>query len=310
MYYQRKEFRKIFAGLQMAAAGAMAIALATAPMSRAQSCDPPPTGTMVAWYSFDQTGPLSTAGQYTSANLATQNSGAWTSPTLPVAVVAGEVAGALNFNGNSYIDTPDSIVTNFGPALAATCSGGDYSTCQGNFSMDAWVNLTTVPLSGVNVIFDKRNTSEIGYSFYLYGQPGEENGYPWMGLQLGDRAHGYHNYGSAPLDPGTGNPNTGLVGLTANAWHHVAVTVPRRGTTGILWYLDGYLVTSPTNIPTQTGTLVNNVPLRIGANGPANGGGSYFNGSLDELQIFNRVLTATEVLDIYNALSSGQCKPL
>ena len=309
MYYEQKRFRQIFAGLQLAAFSAMAAAMATAPIARAGTCDPAPTGTMVAWYPFDQTGPLNAAGQFTSANLATQNSAAWTSPTLPVAV-AGEVSGGLSFNGNSHIDAPDSIVTNFGPAGGATCAGGDYSTCQGNFSMDAWVNLTTVPLSGVNVIFDKRPSSEIGYSFYLYGQPGEDGGYPWMGLQLGDRAHGFTNYGSAPMGPGTGNPNTGLVGLTANAWHHVAVTVPRRGTTGILWYLDGYLVTSPTNIPTQTGTLVNNVPLRIGANGPANGGGSYFNGSLDELQIFNRVLTATEVLDIYNALSSGQCKPL
>jgi len=308
MYYQRKEFRSISAGLQMAAAGAMAIALATAPISRAQSCDPPPAGTMVAWYSFDQTGPVNTAGQFTSANLATQNSGAWTSPTLPTAV-AGEVSGGLSFNGNSYIDTPDSIVTNFGPAGGAAC-GGDYSTCQGNFSMDAWVNLTTVPLSGVNVIFDKRPRSEIGYSFYLYGQPGEEGGYPWMGLQLGDRAHGYTNYGSPALGPGTGNPNTGLVGLTANTWHHLAVTVQRRGATGILWYLDGYPVpnTAP-EIPTQTGTLVNNVPLRIGANGPANGGGSYFNGSLDELQIFNSILTPAQVLAIYNALSSGECKP-
>ncbi len=308
MYYQRKEFRSISAGLQIAAAGALALALATAPMARAQSCIPAPTGTMVAWYPFDVTGPLNTAGQNTSANLATQNSGAWDSIPTPSPAV-GEVSGGLNFNGNSYIDTPDSIVTNFGPALGATCSGGDYSTCQGDFTMDAWVNLTTVPLSGVNVIFDKRNSSEIGYSFYLYGQASEENGYPWMGLQLGDRAHGYTNYASAPLGPGTGNP-ANPIGLTANYWHHLAVTVQRIGTTGILWYLDGYPVTSTTSIPTQTGTLLNDVPLRIGANGPANGGGSYFNGMLDELQIFNSVLTGPEVQAIALAGSGGQCKPL
>jgi hypothetical protein len=302
MYHQQKRFRTICAGLQLAAFGTMAAALATAPIARAGTCDPAPTGTMVAWYPFDQTGPLNTAGQFTSANLATQNSAAWDSPTLPVAV-AGEVLGGLNFNGNSYIDAPDSIVTNFGPAGGATCTGGDYSTCQGNFSMDAWVNLTTVPLSGVNVIFDKRNTSEIGYSFYLYGQAGLDNGNPWMGLQLGDRAHGYTNYGSPALP-----------GLTAGSWHHVAVTVQRRGAAAaILWYLDAVnQPNSPVAVPTQTGSLVNSVPLRIGANGPANSGGSNFNGSLDELQIFNRALTATEVLDIYNvnALSSGQCKPL
>jgi hypothetical protein len=49
--------------------------------------------------------------------------------------------------------------------------------------------------------------------------------------------------------------------------------------------------------------------LRIGAAGAANGGGSNFNGALDEVQIFNRVLTGPEVQSIYNANSSGVCKP-
>jgi hypothetical protein len=294
MYHQQSVFRKISAGLQLAAACAMAIALTTAPIASAATCPPlpagaiyPPSGTMVAWYPFDETASP-------SIDLATGNTVVWNG----AAPVTGEVKGALNFSAG-YIDTPDSIVTNFGPGGAATCpSGGDYSTCQGNFSIDVWVNLATVPLSGVNVIVDKRNTSEIGYSFYLYGQAGLDNGNPWMGLQLGDRAHGYTNYGSSAMPT-----------LTAGSWHHVAVTVPRRGTTGILWYLDGSFVTSPTQIPTQTGTLLNNVPLRIGANGPGNGGGSNFMGSLDELQIFNRVLTQQEVTNIYLAGAAGQCKP-
>ena len=296
MYYQQSVFRKISAGLQLAAACAMAIALTTAPIARAQTCPPlpagaiyPPSGTMVAWYPFDETASP-------SIDLATGNTVVWNG----AAPVTGEVKGALNFSAG-YIDTPDSIVTNFGPGGAATCpSGGDYSTCQGNFSIDVWVNLATVPLSGVNVIVDKRNTSEIGYSFYLYGQAGEDNGNPWMGLQLGDRAHGYTNYGSPALPL-----------LTAGSWHHVAVTVQRRGAAAaILWYLDAVnQPNSPVAVPTQTGTLLNNVPLRIGANGPANGGGSNFMGSLDELQIFNRVLTQLEVTKIHVAGAAGQCKP-
>jgi hypothetical protein len=45
------------------------------------------------------------------------------------------------------------------------------------------------------------------------------------------------------------------------------------------------------------------------ANGPANGGTSFFNGLLDELEIFNRVLTAAEVKAIFAAGSAGKCKP-
>jgi hypothetical protein len=152
----------------------------------------------------------------------------------------------------------------------------------------------------VNVIVDKRSAADIGYEFYLYGQSGEEGGCPWLGLQLGDRAHGYTNYGSPAL-----------CSLTAGSWHHVAVTVTRRGATAaILWYLDGANVpSSPVAVPTQTGTLLNNSPLRIGEQGAANGGGSNFMGSLDELQIFNRVLAAAEVTNIFNAGAAGQCKP-
>jgi hypothetical protein len=210
--------------------------------------------------------------------------------------VAGEVKGALNFSAG-YMDTPSSILTNFGPAGHATCpSGGDYSTCQGDFSIDVWVNLAVLPTGNCDTTVDKRSDSLIGYSFYLYGNPPDDNGDPWMGVQLADKAHGFTNYGSPALS----------AFATAPGWHHLAVTVARTSP-GMVWYFDGYPVpNSPTTIPTQTGSLLNTVPLRIGASVD---GGSNFNGSLDELQIFNRVLTATEVLNIFTAGESGQCKP-
>ena len=48
-------------------------------------------------------------------------------------------------------------------------------------------------------------------------------------------------------------------------------------------------------------------PLRIGARG--NDGGNLFNGDLDEVQIFDRALSASEVLGIYNAGNAGLCPP-
>jgi hypothetical protein len=257
------------------------------------TCDPPPTGTIAAWYGFDETASP-------SLNLATGNSIAWSGTLTPL---TGEVGGALNFSAG-YIDAPDSIIANFGAASdASKCGGGDFSTCQGDFSIDAWVNLSALPRGNVNAIADKRDATLIGYEFFLFGDPPFDNDHPWMGLQLGDAEHGYTNYGSA-----------GLPLLTANAWHHVAVTVERLGSGGsdgvIKWYLDGKPAKAGgPSVPIQTGSLVNSVPLRIGAVGAANGGGSNFNGALDELQIFNRVLTSLEVQSIYNAQSSGECKP-
>jgi len=112
---------------------------------------------------------------------------------------------------------------------------------------------------------------------------------------LGDSA-GYNNYASKALKL-----------FTANAWHLIAFTVNRQ-TKKIAFYLDG-ASEGTVAITGQTGSLVNNVPLRIGANGPDNGGGSNFLGDLDELEIFNRVLTPAEVKAIYTAQTSGKCKP-
>jgi Concanavalin A-like lectin/glucanases superfamily len=152
------------------------------------------------------------------------------------------------------------------------------------------------------LILDKRTSSGTGYFFYLYGDPPYDNGNPWMGLNLGDAKHGAHAYGSQGLASPSG------VGITTGTWHNLAVTVSRKSP-GILWYFDGNLLGPLTGpIPTQTGSLLTNSPLRIGAQDADNGGGTNFDGSLDELQIFNRALTGPQVLAIAAAGPSGQCK--
>ena len=53
----------------------------------------------------------------------------------------------------------------------------------------------------------------------------------------------------------------------------------------------------------------NNNPLRIGARTPTAPTPGWFHGYLDELEIYNRELTPTEVLGIYGAGSFEKCKP-
>ena len=252
------------------------------------NCVAPPNTTMVAWYPFDE---LSGG---VSANLATQNSGLWENSPIPVVGIVGE---ALSFNGvNQYVASPSSIVTNFGPVgTPVYCSGG-YSTCQGDFSIDVWMNIPSIP-SGVATIVDKRTGTPPainGYSFYLYNN--------YLGLQLADGlgAQGYTNYRSSALPPNE-----------ASGWNHVAVTVHRTPVPTfpvIRFYFNGveYGHSDPTDRP---GTLVNNSPLQIGANTTEPPLGNPFLGSLDELEIFNRPLSAAEVQSIYNAQQYGKCKP-
>lgn len=72
------------------------------------------------------------------------------------------------------------------------------------------------------------------------------------------------------------------------------------GTTGTL-YVDGTPVAS--DAFTAPGTV--SLPVYIGQ---YVGGGSNWRGRIDEVQIWNRALTATEVRDLYGAGSAGACK--
>ena len=289
LHTQNRKSTRRFGWLRLAAACATAIALTgTASVARAASCDPAPTSTMVAWYSFDE------ASGFTSANLATQNSGTWGGGVI---AVPGIVGGAVSFDGASaYIDSPSSIATNFGPGTngSVTSCGGAYSTCQGDFSIAVWIQVPADLDNSVKTILDNRSGSAPnlhGYSMYL--------SYDKLGIQLADGgAHGgFTNYEVS-------NP----MGLKGTGWHHLAVTVDRTVTQGIVFYLDGNPVgfANPKN---RKGSLVSNSPLRIGANTADSPFTGWFLGDMDELQIWNRPLTDTEVANIYLAMSNGVCKP-
>lgn len=190
--------------------------------------------------------------------------------------IAGEVSNALQFDGTaSYVQAPDQSWLNMG---------------TGNLSMDAWVKIkSSTDDSSVVVLVDKRQSSPIlGYHFFLY--------YGRLGLQLADST-GYSNYISATAVPAD------------NQWHLVAVTVVRNSHTGGVWYLDGHPIDVPFDPTARIGSLNSTgTPLLIGVQQPGLGGAGFFKGGLDELEIFNRVLSATEVQSLYQAGPAGKCK--
>ncbi|MFY9824315.1 MAG: LamG domain-containing protein [Thermoanaerobaculia bacterium] len=254
-------------------------------MATKTACVQPPNTTMVAWYPFDETsGP-------TALNYATANDGMWINGPTPV---PGMVGNALHFDGvNDYVESPSSIVTNFGPAGFPMTGSGGWSTSQGDFSIDTWVRIPSTATTGVMVIVDKRdgNPPAIkGYSLFVYNNQ--------IGLQLADGVGtGFSNYFSAALAPNLYNGN----------WHHLTVTVKRTSSTGIRFYHNG--VPAGTASPlARVGSLVNNSPLRIGTRTAASPLSGWYQGDLDELEIFNRVLTPAEVLGLYTAGPFGKCR--
>lgn len=79
--------------------------------------------------------------------------------------------------------------------------------------------------------------------------------------------------------------------LTLNAWHHIVVT--DDGTTSRLYH-NG----------TQVDTSASRVDFSVNSFGAA-GGMYYFHGLIDDYRLYNRVLTADEVAELYRGINSG-----
>jgi hypothetical protein len=198
-----------------------------------------------------------------------------TATAVGTTTIAGEVSKALQFDGtDDYVQAPAQSWLNTG---------------TGPLSIDVWVKLSSAPLSVVSLV-DKRQGG-VGYQFFLYNYLG--TGSSEVGLQLADGVGtGYANYFSTAAVPAD------------KKWHLVAVTVVRNSHTGGTFYVDG--VAKGTFDPTaHVGSLNSGAALDIGVQ---LGGGESFKGGLDELEIFKRALSLTEVQTLYLAGAHGKCK--
>lgn len=87
------------------------------------------------------------------------------------------------------------------------------------------------------------------------------------------------------------NPNI----LTLNTWHHL-VAVQSSLATAV--YRNGSLLLGPTTFASNWSTAT--TPLNIGRRAFA-GANSYFDGTIDEVAIWRRALTAAEITELYNS---------
>lgn len=185
------------------------------------------------------------------------------------APVAGKVGSGLSLDGsNDFISVPDD------PEL-------DVGT--GDFSLSAWI----LPTFDGTIVSKRQSVG------------GKYRGFVWMVfgsgqlLQIADDVNSWYNM-YYPF--GT---------LTNGQWHFVTVTVDRDSPTGCRMYVDGALVyaTNPMNRP---GNLDNASALNIGRT--SDDGFNSIKGTLDEVALYDRALTAGEVQSLYNAGSDGMCK--
>jgi hypothetical protein len=152
---------------------------------------------------------------------------------------------------------------------------GDMSL-DNTFSVTAWVNSAAVNQGAYHRIVETSYFSQ----FYV-GTDGLGAGYKFI-VKTPSAPFGLVNGGK--ISPGN--------------WQLVVGTYD--GTTGTL-YVDGRAVAAGAFAAPGVVTL----PVNIGA---YFGGGTGWNGRIDEVQIHNRALSAAEVRAIYEAGSAGQCK--
>ena len=189
---------------------------------------------------------------------------------------AGQVGQAFSFDGlDDFVSVPDAPSLDVGTA---------------DFSLDAWIKTTSTGLQNiVDKRVDNRPVSINGYSLFTFGG--------FLSFQMADSVGaGFTNFFSTAL-------------VADGVFHHVAVTVDRDSATGGKLYVDGVVVLTfdPTLRP---GTLDNSGDFRIGRIATPNVGNTeaFFSGLIDEVEIYNRALTAGEIAAIVNAGNAGKCR--
>jgi len=158
---------------------------------------------------------------------------------------------------------------------------GDHYTFEINvaFSWSVWLKPT--------------NTSAIRRLIGKSAQTADENGYRFF-----HNASGQLQSQLRSNSGGTVHTFTDLV-LTAGAWNHVVFTFDGSSNqNGIKAYLNGTVSAVLPASAAMTGSFANTANLVFGYYQRTPG--QYFTGNVDELAVFNKALTQTEVTEIYN----------
>ena len=176
-------------------------------------------------------------------------------------------------DGTNYLTyLNDGVLTYYGTNTKALDfdGGGDYVSVahssdlsiSGAMSITAWVNPDS--LSGFPMFVSKRASSGHAYQFYSTSNK--------------------LNYNNGTITQSTGS-------ISTSTWTHVGVTFDGSG--NVAFYINGSsagTASAATTNPTNTQAVY----LGRAYNG------NYFNGKMDEVAIFNSVLTSSQISNIYS----------
>ncbi|MBI5634745.1 MAG: carboxypeptidase regulatory-like domain-containing protein [Nitrospirae bacterium] len=238
---------------------------------KCRSCTPPPSN-MISWWDGE-----GDANDIIGTNHGTLTNGA--------TFATGKVGQAFSFDGvNDYVEIANS--TSLNPS--------------GAFSVDGWFYID--PAAPGN------DGGEASLVAKTSGGVGDGGWFLWFQDTGGTFTNALRfeimTWGTGSEWPYARASNA----ITSAGWYHIAGVFDLTTDPQAKLYLNGILVASSTS--TISAILNNTFPVRIGAShwtDVYNPGNDRFEGMADEVEFFNRALSASEIAAIYNAGGAGNC---
>lgn len=236
-----------------------------------------------------------------------------TVPALPV--TGNSFQFTVNYDGTYYInDTPFTIQLNLSccdnPTL--TMTGNQISKCpfafnncldfdgvndyvdlannaayafgSNDFSVSLWVKFDVLPTVAIPQRFLSKSTAANDFGWRIGAL---NTGFSFGSLSAGGEQRVNHN-----------------VTLATGIWYHVVFV--RVGTTASNWlvYVNGSSTGTTVALNTAIQNFTNTETINLGRS-KFSGGRFFLNGKLDEIIIFNKALSSTEVAQLYDSGSGG-----
>lgn len=197
---------------------------------------------------------------------------------------SGNALDTMGLNNGTVVNSVSYDVGEVGQAFslngasayvdAGTSDTFNFNGGTSDFTIDAWVNPTAAQVMGI--VAKDTISPYSGWSLYVYS----------------DGKLGFGGAGVWELTSASG-------AVPLNTWTHVAVT--KTGSVYRL-YVNGVQAAYRDYGNLQTSSA----SLKIGTSYSS---AYFFTGLIDEVDVYNRALSASEIQAIYNASSNGQCKP-
>jgi len=157
----------------------------------------------------------------------------------------------------------------------ASQTGLDVTT---DFSISLWVKLTTLPSVDNELVNKAFGTGDSGYRLFMTND---------NKLRL--------YYWNATADTTDISASAFFVSADVGNWVHILVTVNLTGS--IIMYRNGASVSITADTARATTILAATNPFRLGSH---HGPGAYLNGALDEVGLWTKILTPSDVATLYN----------